>query len=194
MKRLEFLLYAGSPSTVPCDTLVVPVPADERPLGGEAGWVDWRVCGAISRHLASGYVSGEKEEVVLLPPHRPLGAARLLLVGLGPAPQLEGRGLQRAMTLACEKILSLRGGVALVALPAAIDFALDAAPLARGCFASLVPLRGEACLEIALASGLQRARTLEAALAGLSQEALDKGVELVISWPEAEMSRPEVRP
>ena len=100
MKRLDFELYSGSAVQVRCDTVVVPVPADERPLRAEAGWIDWRVCGAISSQLASGYMSGQKGEVVLLPAPAPLDATRLLLVGLGPSKRLDGRGLQRAISLA----------------------------------------------------------------------------------------------
>lgn len=187
MKLLEVRLYSVGVTQIPCDTLVVPLPSDERPLREEAGLIDWRVCGAISEHLLSGYVSAEPGEVVLLPAPRPLAASRLLLVGLGPRERMQGKGLQRAFSLACEKILSLRAGLGLVALPGAIDFALDAPPILRGCFAALARVRGDGRLRIAFASGLSRARTLEAALAGLGTVAPEKGVEISLVWPEAEL-------
>ena len=194
MKQLGFELYSGTAVQVPCDTVIVPVPSDERPLRAEAGWVDWRVCGAISSQLASGYMAGKKGEVVLLPAPKPLVATRLLLVGLGPVRRLEGRGLQRAISLACDKMLSLRAGLGLVALPEAVDFALDAPALVRGCFQSLARLRSDQQLRIAFASGLQRGRTLEAALADLAGEAPGKGIEIELLWPEAAVEpAPEAR-
>jgi hypothetical protein len=187
VKQLEFQLFSGGVMQIPCDTLIVPLPSDERPLRGEAGLVDWRVCGAISEQLVSGYVTAKRGEVVLLPAPRPLAATRLLLVGLGPGRRLQGKGLQRAISLACDKILSLRAGLGLVALPGIVDFALDAPPIVRGCCASLARVRGDARLQVAFASGLERARTLEAALAGLGNLAPEKGIDVSLEWPEAEV-------
>ncbi len=187
MKQLEFQLFSGDVMQIPCDTLILPLPSDERPLRGEAGLVDWRVCGAVSEHLVSGYVTAKKGEVVLLPAPRPLAASRLLLVGLGPGKRLQGNGLQRAVSLACDKILSLRAGLGLIALPGAVDFALDAPPIVRGCCVSLARMRGDARLQVAFALGLERARTLEAALAGLGTIAPEKGIEVSLEWPEAEV-------
>ncbi len=187
MKQLQFVLFSGTVVQVPCDTVVVPIPSDERPLRREAGWVDWRVCGAISRQLVNGYVGGVKDEIVLLPAPKPIAAERLLLVGLGPSKRLQARGLQRAIRLACEKILSLRGGLALLALPAAVDFSLDAQPIVRGCLTAVAGLREDARLCFALALGLKRARTLEAALAAVADDAREKQVEIGVDWPEAEV-------
>lgn len=185
MKELRFKLFSEPVIHAPCDTLVVPVPADERPLRGEAGWVDWRVCGAISRQLASGYVGGERGEAVLLPAPRPLGAARILLVGLGPCARLEGRVLQRAFCLIADKLVGLRADNALLALPAAIDLVLDADLLVRGCIQTLSSIKGDASIRVGIAAANDRAAALEAAVASVAHDARSRRVAIDLSWAES---------
>src|SRR5262249_23592863 len=118
VSRLELSLFPGSVVEAPADTILVPVPEDERPLRGGAGLVDWRLCGRISEQLRSGYVSGQLGEAALLPGARPLSPARLLLVGVGSAPARGGsRPILRAMRSAAGKLLMMRSPAALLALP-----------------------------------------------------------------------------
>jgi len=56
---------------------------DERPLAGVAGFVDWRVCGAISRALEQNIFHGDNDEVMLLPARGRLAGRRVFLFGLG---------------------------------------------------------------------------------------------------------------
>jgi hypothetical protein len=65
------------------DTLVLTFFADERPLRGAVGLVDWRLCGRISRLIKQGRISGRRGETLLLPPGRRLPFLRILLFGLG---------------------------------------------------------------------------------------------------------------
>jgi hypothetical protein len=74
----------GEKAAAPPELMVVPFFADERPLRGAAGLVDWRMCGRLSRLLLSGRVGGGLGETTLLPA-RGLLFPRLLLVGLGPS-------------------------------------------------------------------------------------------------------------
>ena len=113
MKRLELALFPGSVIQAPVETLAVGIPEDERPLRGNAGFVDWRLGGELSRQLKSGFVSGEPGEAVLLPAQRPFAAARILLFGLGPADGT-GRVLQRAFAVGAAKLLGLRTPLALL--------------------------------------------------------------------------------
>ncbi len=57
--------------------------ADERPLRGAAGRVDWRLCGLISQQLEAGSLRGEPGEAVLLACFGRLGAPHVLALGLG---------------------------------------------------------------------------------------------------------------
>ena len=64
MSRLELSLFPGSVAEAPANTILALIPEDERPLRGDAGLVDWRLCGLISKHLRSGYVTGQLGEAV----------------------------------------------------------------------------------------------------------------------------------
>ena len=55
MKRLDAVLCPGPAVRAPAETVLVLVPKDERPLRGEAGRIDWRLCGEISALLESGF-------------------------------------------------------------------------------------------------------------------------------------------
>ena len=63
--------------------LVVGFFADERPLRGEAGLVDWRMNGYVSRLLERQRLSGETEESTLVASSGRLRAEFSLLMGLG---------------------------------------------------------------------------------------------------------------
>ena len=67
----------------PGELLIVTAFADERPLEGLAGLVDWRLCGALSRWRLGGFSGGELGEHVLYPTGSRLSHPRLLFVGLG---------------------------------------------------------------------------------------------------------------
>ncbi len=67
------------------DTIAVFCFSDVRPLGGVAGFVDWRVCGALSRSIESGTFSGRRGEILMLPASGRFGVWRLFVFGLGTA-------------------------------------------------------------------------------------------------------------
>jgi hypothetical protein len=67
------------------DSLAVFV-GPERPLQGLAGWVDWRLCGALSNALRDGFYDGGEREALLLPSAGRVGAARVFFFGLPPLP------------------------------------------------------------------------------------------------------------
>src|SRR5512140_3369330 len=67
------------------DSLAVFV-GPERPLQSLAGWVDWRLCGALSHALRDGFYDGGEREALLLPSAGRVGAARVFFFGLPPLP------------------------------------------------------------------------------------------------------------
>ena len=186
MKRLEIALYPGSIIDAPVETLAVPVPQDERPLRGNAGFVDWRLGGEISRQLQSGFLKGEPGEALLLPAQRPFDAARILLFGLGPS-ESGGRALQRAFSAGAGKLLGLRTPLALLALPAAVDFDLDGEFLLRGCVQALSSASGEQSLSLVIPDAGKHDLTLEALLAEISSDAHRRQVALDVTWIEPSM-------
>ena len=73
------------------DTIVVGLTADVRPLPGAAGFLDWRLCGALSRCCKTGVLSGRAGERVLMPADHGLPAARIVVVGAGDKATLTER-------------------------------------------------------------------------------------------------------
>ena len=56
---------------------------DVRPLRGVAGFLDWRLSGAISQAIISGAFGAKAEEVMLLPTWGRFGQKRVFAFGLG---------------------------------------------------------------------------------------------------------------
>jgi hypothetical protein len=71
------------------DTVCVFVAEDERPLQGLAGYLDWRLCGGISRLLLSGFLQGTLGESLLLPTQGRVAPQRAFVLGVGKRGALE---------------------------------------------------------------------------------------------------------
>ncbi len=99
------------------EVIVLPFFADERPLRGAAGWVDWRTCGALSRRLLAGYIDGRFGEKSLLASPPKLEAESILLVGLGHSRSFELRVAQRACALIAATIAEGSFSTVALALP-----------------------------------------------------------------------------
>ena len=89
------------------DLLVLGVLEDERPLVGLAGLVDWRLCGALSRWLVSGFATGTWGESVLYPSSERLAQRATLVLGLGTRPQLRTDRIHDAARRAAEVMAGL---------------------------------------------------------------------------------------
>jgi hypothetical protein len=81
------------------DSLAVFV-GPERPLQGLAGWVDWRLCGAVSHALRDRFYGGGEREALLRPSAGRVGAARIFFFGL-PALPLDPEGFSAFARTAC---------------------------------------------------------------------------------------------
>jgi hypothetical protein len=181
LSRLELSLFPGSVIEAPADTILIPVPEDERPLRGDAGLVDWRLCGLISEQLRSGYVSGALGEAALLPGARPLQPARILLVGAGGV--VRGvRPILRAMRSAAGKLLMMRSPAALLACPGSIDFCEEAVPVLRGIVHGLAENQTDLGLHLILPDGARKERALLAALSEVVPGAHSWGITVNVSW------------
>jgi len=89
------------------DGLCVAFFSDERPLRGASGLCDWRLCGAISRALLGGRMSGDVGEVTLMPAMGRLTFSKILLFGLGPSDAMSDavcRSVCRQMAVATARM------------------------------------------------------------------------------------------
>ena len=73
----------------------------DRPLQGFAGFLDWRLCGAISRAIRAGTFDGVDGEALLLPSAGRISAGRVFCFGLAREPLPPDRWLNASRS-ACE--------------------------------------------------------------------------------------------
>ena len=94
---------------------------DVRPLAGPAGFLDWRLCGALSRTLEKGLFEARRSEVMLVPAVGRLRLRRVFVFGLGPTDEATPTILRHACRRAYE-----------VMRKAGAEHLAFAAPTARG--------------------------------------------------------------
>ena len=99
------------------EIIVLPFFADERPLCGAAGLIDWRLCGALSRKLMAGYLDGHFGEKGMVTASPKLKSEGLLLVGLGASTTFDAGVAERACVLIAEALSEAKVTTAAVALP-----------------------------------------------------------------------------
>jgi len=170
----------------PAPTIVVPVPSNERPLRGPAGWLDWRMCGRLSEEMLAGRLTGSLHEAVLLPGQPPFDASKVMLLGIGAAESLPGRGVQDAFRDLASRLLGLCCDHAIVALPASVDLTQDGESALRGCLQSMSSFRGDGWLHLMVPGGQRVASALRGAADDLCDEADRRRVRLEIDWVPAE--------
>jgi hypothetical protein len=79
------------------DTLCLFVGEDERPLKGTSGYVDWRMCGALSRVLLDRFFTGSVGDCLLIPSEGKIAMSRIFALGIGRLNGFDLTGLTRAM-------------------------------------------------------------------------------------------------
>ena len=183
MSRFELALYPGSIVHAPGEMVLIPVPQEERPLGGNAGRLDWRLRGEISRKMVSGFVTAGFGEAALIGSRPPIGKRRLLLLGMGPADERGEYGpelLTRLARTSVERLAALHCRSVLLALPGALDLDACAEVLLTGFVRSAARLEADLRLILPDASG--RESRLEAIVLKLLPEANQAGLELEVGW------------
>lgn len=96
------------------ETLCCFISEDDRPLSGAVGFLDWRLCGALSKILVSGFFVGAPGDKLLVPTEERISARRVFVVGLGHTSAVTALGLEHALTQAAGMLT--RAGVESVAL------------------------------------------------------------------------------
>ena len=90
---------------------------DQRPCSGVAGLCDWRLAGRISNLFRSGFLSGARGEVMMIPGRPRLSFDKLLLFGAGVRNDFDEAGYREILTHMLDTIAGLYSRVAVVQLP-----------------------------------------------------------------------------
>jgi hypothetical protein len=160
------------------DAVALFVRKGERPLQGLAGLCDWRLCGALSRVVCSGFFQGTLGETLLMPGAGRIPSARVFVFGVGDRVDVAGKALLRKALEVCKRAGVRSLGVSVESLP------LEAEEKPR------------VFLELARQAGLSRfvlfgeARRLQRAIEPL----LGPGERVVASHPTAVSMSPPTRP
>ncbi len=96
------------------DALCVFVAEDDRPLSGAAGYLDWRMCGALSRVLLQGFFKGDRGEQLLMPTSGGVSTVKLFAVGAGNSKALDASTL--GLLLESSALMLKKAGVTSVAI------------------------------------------------------------------------------
>jgi len=86
------------------DAVCLFLPEDQRPLRGLAGYLDWRLCGGLSRILKEGRFVGALSDALLFPTSGRLGCARVFCFGVGKRAELSAASFGRLVKKACESM------------------------------------------------------------------------------------------
>lgn len=99
------------------DAAVCLVPDDQRPLLGGAGYLDFRLCGALSRALDQGFFTAAPGEKLLLPAEGRVSAPLIFAVGLGASRSITVLGFEHALTTAIGMLEKVKVEDVLVVVP-----------------------------------------------------------------------------
>lgn len=113
------------------EVLVATVHADLRPARGVVGLCDFRMGGRISKLLRSGFVTGARGEVVMVPGKPFLSFDKILLFGAGPSSELDVGRFEELVVSFYERLGKLRARVAVVELPGRADNRISASDAAN---------------------------------------------------------------
>ncbi|SEU06110.1 M17 family peptidase N-terminal domain-containing protein [Stigmatella erecta] len=121
----------GLDSLAGVDALCLFVAEDDRPLSGTAGYVDWRLCGALSRVLQQGFFQGAKADWLLLPSDGRMPFPRIFAVGLGRRRTLDAGSLADALADAARVLTKAKVESVALEIPGGdrVDEAAQAAAL-----------------------------------------------------------------
>ncbi len=99
--------------------------SDERPVRGFAGLLDWRLGGRLSALLKSGFLRGDRGEVLLVPgkPHVPF--EKVLVIGLGARTAFGQSAFREAIALIARALEGMRVRRAVVELPGRATGAIE---------------------------------------------------------------------
>ncbi len=168
---------------------------DDRPLRGPAGRADWRLCGDLSRFVASHEAAEVLERgALLLPTAGRLRSPRLLLIGLGPAGDFTPDACAHAVRDAVARLVALRTGSAALGPPGSwldrLPVGIGAQACLRGAVAALAEAGGT--LQLRLVTSPEHVARFLRGLEAARDAVADRGVEIVL--PDRERVPTAARP
>jgi len=101
---------------------------DDRPLSGAPGYLDWRLCGGLSKILSSGFFVGAPGDKLLVPSDTRVPAHRIFAVGLGQSAAVTALGVEHALGQAAAMLTKAQVesvALAFPSLPEAVAAARD---------------------------------------------------------------------
>lgn len=114
---LSVVIDAGQIERAPADLAVATFFETDRPLRGEAGRADWRLCGLLSRLLAASHLRGRAGEAALVYTGGRMRAPRLVLLGLGASAGFGALEAKAATREAVHRALGLHARTLALPLP-----------------------------------------------------------------------------
>jgi Cytosol aminopeptidase family, N-terminal domain len=99
------------------DAICAFLTEDERPFAGALGYVDWRLCGALSRVVQEGFFSAAPSERLLIPTDGRVPPGQLFVVGLGRTGTLTPGGLEHELGKAARMLTLARVESVAMAFP-----------------------------------------------------------------------------
>lgn len=130
------------------DLVVIPLFADQRPLLGGAGRIDWRLCGQLSRLVTTGRIRGDAGEAALLVAFGGLLSPRLLVLGAGSREAFDAKAFTDLVASAARRAAGLH--VERVALPLLPEFASRAGSVLGAAAGALVDAPDGSLLTLSL--------------------------------------------
>ncbi len=99
------------------DLAAVWIFCDERPLQGNSGRVDWRLCGRLSALVTGQRLHGEPGEAALVATFGGLSVPWLLVVGAGPREAFDARRFEEVVCDAVGRAAALQARTLALSLP-----------------------------------------------------------------------------
>ncbi|HEU4411094.1 MAG TPA: M17 family peptidase N-terminal domain-containing protein [Polyangiaceae bacterium] len=144
----------------PTEVLVGNLFAGERPPRGVAGLVNWRLGGRVDGLIESGFLTGDRGEVLLLPGRPRLEADKVLLFGLGGREGFDDAAFDLVADKLLDTLLGLCVRSAVVELPGRHDEAL-APERAADRFLAAAAARGGAFDAFVLVDGVEAQKRIQ---------------------------------
>lgn len=107
------------------DTLVISFFRDERPLKGQSGLADWRLCGALSRLIMEKCINGHLGEQILFPMNHRMRCNRIFALGLGAESDYDDGAFTRTCRRIADSVFKLQVHDFAMSLPGAIIEGFD---------------------------------------------------------------------
>lgn len=147
---LTLELHEGPIERASAELAVVGVFLDDRPIRGEAGRIDWRLCGRLSALLASGTLSAERGAAALVQSSGGLATPFVMALGLGSRQDFDLRAGASFVRDAVARTVELGAASVCVGLPgpASTDLASRLEGALRGAIAALAERSAELQLRL----------------------------------------------